>query len=87
MGGGWGLVDFLFKSAERNGIPVRYNTGLRKLIQNRKGEITGITVHFSAKDAFVATARCARRVAMCVSARPGGATVGIDGRLPAMPPR
>ena len=44
VGGGWGLVDFLFKSAERNGIPVRYNTGLRKLIQNRKGEITGVTV-------------------------------------------
>jgi tricarballylate dehydrogenase len=44
VGGGWGLVDFLFKSAERNGIPVRYNTGLRKLIQNRMGEITGVTV-------------------------------------------
>ena len=44
VGGGWGLVDFLFKSAERNGIPVRYNTGLRKLIQNKKGEITGVTV-------------------------------------------
>ena len=44
VGGGWGLVDFLFKSAERNGIPVRYDTGLRKLIQNRKGEITGVTV-------------------------------------------
>ena len=44
VGGGWGLVDFLFRSAERNGIPVRYNTGLRKLIQNRKGEVTGVTV-------------------------------------------
>ena len=44
VGGGWGLVDFLFKSAERNGIAVRYNTGLRKLIQNRKGEVTGVTV-------------------------------------------
>ena len=44
VGGGWGLVDFLFKSADRNGIPVRYNTGLRKLIQNRKGEVTGVTV-------------------------------------------
>ena len=44
VGGGWGLVDFLFKSAERNGITVRYNTGLRKLIQNRKGEVTGVSV-------------------------------------------
>ncbi len=44
VGGGWGLVDFLFKSAERYGITVRYNTGLRKLIQNRKGEVTGVTV-------------------------------------------
>jgi tricarballylate dehydrogenase len=44
VGGGWGLVDFLFKSAERNGIAVRYDTGLRKLIQNRKGDITGVTV-------------------------------------------
>src|SRR3954470_16804676 len=44
VGGGWGLVDFLFRSAERNGIRVRYNTGLRKLIQNRKGEVTGVTV-------------------------------------------
>ncbi len=44
VGGGWGLVDFLFKSAERNGITVRYDTGLRRLIQNRKGEVTGVTV-------------------------------------------
>jgi tricarballylate dehydrogenase len=43
VGGGWGLVDFLFKSAERYGVAVRYNTGLRKLIQNRKGEIVGVT--------------------------------------------
>ena len=27
VGGGWGLVDFLFRSAERNGITVRYDTG------------------------------------------------------------
>jgi tricarballylate dehydrogenase len=44
VGGGWGLVDFLFKSAERYGITVRYDTGMRKLMQNRKGEITGVTV-------------------------------------------
>jgi tricarballylate dehydrogenase len=44
VGGGWGLVDFLFKAAERNGIAVRYNTGLRRLIQNRKGDVTGVTV-------------------------------------------
>ena len=44
VGGGWGLVDFLFRSAERYGITVRYDTGLRKLIQNRKGEVSGVTV-------------------------------------------
>src|SRR6202034_2010843 len=44
VGGGWGLVDFLFKAAERHGVTVRYNTGLRRLIQNRKGEVTGVTV-------------------------------------------
>ena len=44
VGGGWGLVDFLFKSAEKFGIPVRYNTGMRKLIQNKKGEVIGVTV-------------------------------------------
>jgi tricarballylate dehydrogenase len=43
VGGGWGLVDFLFKSAERNGIAVRYGTGLRKLIQNKRGNVIGVT--------------------------------------------
>jgi tricarballylate dehydrogenase len=43
VGGGWGLVDFLFRSAERYGVKVRYNTGLRKLIQNKKGDVIGVT--------------------------------------------
>jgi tricarballylate dehydrogenase len=43
VGGGWGLVDFLFRSAERNDIPIRYNTGMRRLLQNQRGEITGVT--------------------------------------------
>src|ERR1700691_4097581 len=43
VGGGWGLVDFLFRSAERYGVEARCNTGLRKLIQNRKGDVIGVT--------------------------------------------
>lgn len=44
VGGGWGLVDFLFRSAEKFGVAVRYNAGMRRLIQNQKGEVTGVTV-------------------------------------------
>ena len=33
VGGGWGLVDFLVKAADRAGIEIRYRTGMRKLLQ------------------------------------------------------
>lgn len=42
VGGGWGLVDFLVKAAEREGIEIRYGTGLRKLLQARSGRVTGV---------------------------------------------
>ena len=42
VGGGWGLVDFLVKAAERAGIEIRYRTGLRKLLQARSGAVTGV---------------------------------------------
>jgi tricarballylate dehydrogenase len=42
VGGGWGLVDFLVKAAEREGIEIRYRTGLRKLLQAKSGEVTGV---------------------------------------------
>ncbi|WP_135465936.1 FAD-dependent tricarballylate dehydrogenase TcuA [Crenalkalicoccus roseus] len=42
VGGGWGLVDFLVKAAEREGIEIRYRTGLRRLLQARSGEVTGV---------------------------------------------
>jgi tricarballylate dehydrogenase len=41
-GGGWGLVDFLVKAAERAGIEIRYRTGLRKLLQAQSGAVTGV---------------------------------------------
>ncbi len=42
VGGGWGLVDFLVKAAERAGIEIRYRTGLRKLLQAQNGKVTGV---------------------------------------------
>jgi tricarballylate dehydrogenase len=44
VGGGWGLVDAEVKIAERLGIPIRYGTGMRKLLQDRKGAVTGVQV-------------------------------------------
>jgi tricarballylate dehydrogenase len=44
VGGGWGLVDFLIKAAERDGVEIRYDTALRRLIQNQQGDVTGVTV-------------------------------------------
>ncbi len=44
VGGGWGLVDAEVRIAERLGIEIRYGTGLRKLLQDRKGAITGVQV-------------------------------------------
>ena len=42
VGGGWGLVDFLVKAAERASIEIRYRTGLRKLLQERSGAVSGV---------------------------------------------
>src|SRR5262245_34392769 len=42
VGGGWGLVDFLVRAAERVGIEIRYRTGLRRLLQARSGSVTGV---------------------------------------------
>ena len=42
VGGGWGLVDMLVTAAERMGITIRYETGLRDLIQDQKGRVTGV---------------------------------------------
>jgi tricarballylate dehydrogenase len=44
VGGGWGLVDQLIKQAERVGIEIRYATAMRRLLQDRKGAITGVHV-------------------------------------------
>jgi len=42
VGGGWGLVDQLLKAADRARIAIRYETGLVRLMQNRKGAVTGV---------------------------------------------
>jgi tricarballylate dehydrogenase len=42
VGGGWGLVDMLVSACDRMGITIRYETGLRELIQDRKGRVTGV---------------------------------------------
>jgi tricarballylate dehydrogenase len=42
VGGGWGLVDMLVSACERMGITIRYETGLRELIQDEKGRVTGV---------------------------------------------
>ncbi len=44
VGGGWGLVDALFKRAEKRGIEVRYATEMRELLQSRDGAISGVRV-------------------------------------------
>ncbi len=44
VGGGWGLVDAEIRIAERLGIAIRYDTGLRRLVQDRKGGIIGVEV-------------------------------------------
>ena len=44
VGGGWGLVDSLFKRAERVGIEVRYSTALRELLQEPNGAVSGVRV-------------------------------------------
>jgi len=42
VGGGWGLVDMLVSACERMGIEIRYETGLRDLIQDQKGRVMGV---------------------------------------------
>jgi tricarballylate dehydrogenase len=42
VGGGWGLVDMLVQACERMGITIRYETGLRELLQAESGEVTGV---------------------------------------------
>jgi tricarballylate dehydrogenase len=44
VGGGWGLVDSLIKRVEKMGVEIRYATGLRSLLQDQKGAVTGVRV-------------------------------------------
>jgi len=44
VGGGWGLVDQLIRQTERMGIEIRYATGMRHLLQDQKGAVTGVHV-------------------------------------------
>lgn len=44
VGGGFGLVDFHLKECARLGIKVQYETGLRRLLQDQKGNVTGVHV-------------------------------------------
>jgi tricarballylate dehydrogenase len=44
VGGGWGLVDQLMRAADRAGIAILYDTGLVRLIEDRKGAVIGVTV-------------------------------------------
>ncbi|MSP04715.1 MAG: FAD-binding dehydrogenase [Acetobacteraceae bacterium] len=50
VGGGFGLVDFHLKEAARLGIQIRYETGLRRLLQDQKGNVIG--VHVKGPDGF-----------------------------------
>jgi tricarballylate dehydrogenase len=42
VGGGWGLVDMLVTAAERMGITIRYECGLRDLIEDNTGRVIGV---------------------------------------------
>ncbi len=42
VGGGWGLVDQLMQAAEREKIEVMYETALVGLLQDQKGNVTGV---------------------------------------------
>ena len=44
VGGGYGLVDFEMKEAARLGIEIRLETGMRRLVQDQKGHVTGVHV-------------------------------------------
>ncbi len=42
VGGGQGLVQALYDHAARAGVEVRYGTGARRLLQDRRGAVTGV---------------------------------------------
>jgi tricarballylate dehydrogenase len=42
VGGGWGLVDMLVTACERMGITIRYECGLRELLEDQKGRVIGV---------------------------------------------
>jgi tricarballylate dehydrogenase len=44
VGGGFGLVEALFKRVDKLGIEVRYATEMRELLQARDGAVTGVRV-------------------------------------------
>jgi len=44
VGGGFGLVEALIKRAGSVGIEVRYATEMRALLQNQRGDVTGVRV-------------------------------------------
>ena len=44
VGGGAGLVDFLLRRTRKLEIPIRYETGATRLLQDREYRITGIVV-------------------------------------------
>ncbi len=44
VGGGAGLVQFLLARCDKLGIPVRYETAVNRLLQDRRGRITGLEV-------------------------------------------
>ncbi len=44
VGGGYGLVEALLRQIQRLGIEVRYATGARRILQDRKGAVAGVTV-------------------------------------------
>ncbi len=42
VGGGWQLVDTLYKHLERGGVHVAYETAAEKLLTNRAGRVVGV---------------------------------------------
>jgi tricarballylate dehydrogenase len=44
VGGGYGLVDALIRRAEKLSIEIRYGTEMRELLQDQKGNITGVRI-------------------------------------------
>src|SRR5262245_33156042 len=44
VGGGAGLVEFLLERCRKVGVEIRYTTGAARLLQDRAGRITGLTV-------------------------------------------